>query len=225
MGQCDIRALSHGMMTWTYTTFLPFFLFLFIPVHQAWIVVILLFEEVLSLTLYLFKINLKPVIDRNSFMMLGKLLAFGIFPMFNLLLNTLNYKVDVVMLKHQTEYAVVSMYGKAYEESYAILIIMLLSSYGMIYTKMITTFNVVEGKQKINLCFMIVTVIANIVANYLWIPKMGMYGAAWASVISYNLCGLFFAIFFIKRTNISVRDILIINRNDIHELRKLKKAK
>ena len=87
------------------------FLFLFIPVHQAWIVVILSFEEVLSLTLYLFKINLKPVIDRNSFKMLGKLLAFGIFPMFNLLLNTLNYKVDVVMLKHQTEYAVVSMYG------------------------------------------------------------------------------------------------------------------
>lgn len=259
--------------------------FFFVKATHIWILVLLLFQELLSLVLYLRKLGVRMIIDKDSLRLLWMLLSFGVFPMLSLLLTTLNYRIDVVMLKTAVTYASVSiytigvqigeqcwaipdairdilmskltngktaaevckvirfsnsimlmaqiamialgnlmiriLYGEGYSESYNILLMIMLSSYGMIYTKMISTYNVAEGKQKINLLYMIFTAGSNIVINFLLIPRLGIYGAGIASVISYNLGGILQIRYFSRLTGTRLSDMLFIGKNDIAELKKI----
>lgn len=260
-------------------------IFFWVKATPIWILVLLLFQELLSLVLYLKKLGVKMIIDKDSMHLLWLLISFGIFPMLSLLLTTLNYRIDVVMLKSAVTYASVSiytigvqigeecwaipdairdilmskltngktakevckvirysnsimllaqlamvalgslaiqiLYGKGYSESYNILLMIMLSSYGMIYTKMISTYNVAEGKQKINLLYMIFTAGSNIIINFLLIPKLGIYGAGVASVISYNLGGILQIRYFCRLTDSKFSDMLFIRKKDITELKQV----
>lgn len=260
-------------------------IFFWVKATPIWILVLLLFQEILSLILYLKKLGVKMIIDKDSLHLLWLLISFGVFPMLSLLLTTLNYRIDVVMLKSAVSYGMVSiytigvqigeecwaipdairdilmskltngktatevckvirysnsimllaqiamvalgnlaiqiLYGKGYSESYNILLMIMLSSYGMIYTKMISTYNVAEGKQKINLLYMIFTAGSNIIINFLLIPKMKIYGAGVASVISYNLGGLLQIRYFCRLTGSKFSDMLFIRKKDIAELKQV----
>lgn len=260
-------------------------IFFGVKATPIWILVLLLFQEILSLILYIKKLGIKMIIDKDSLHLLWLLISFGVFPMLSLLLTTLNYRIDVVMLKSAVSYGMVSiytigvqigeecwaipdairdilmskltngktatevckvirysnsimllaqlamvalgnlaiqiLYGKGYSESYNILLMIMLSSYGMVYTKMISTYNVAEGKQKINLLYMIFTAGSNIIINFLLIPKMKIYGAGVASVISYNLGGLLQIRYFCRLTGSKFSDMLFIKKKDIAELKRV----
>ncbi len=243
------------------------------------VVILAVFEKTASLVLYLYKLRVRPRIDRNCLTLLFKLMSFGFFPMMGLVLNSINYRIDVVMLKALTTYSSISvyttgvniseqcwaipdtirdillskltdgkdksevrmvlrvsntltlfiqlgllllgrfmiyiLYGPDYNDSFWVLTISMLGSYGMIYTKMIVAYNVVEGRQKTSLGFMFITAALNIIANYFLIPKIGIFGAALASVISYNISGLMFIVYFNRTTGSHIKDMLFIRKKDI----------
>lgn len=111
------------------------------------------------------------------------------------------------------------VFGKEYSGAYHITLILLLGVFFMIYYKMIASYNITIGKQKINTLFLGLSVIANVIANYLLIPHFNIYGAAVSSVISYALCSILFIVYFCKNCDIKITDILFINKQDIAKLK------
>ena len=221
---------------------------------------------------------------------LPKLLKFGFFPMLSLLMSTLNYRVDVIMLDGRVADALIGVYsigvtvaeriwmipdaiqgvmssklakgkdaqetafairlcntgclilivgiialgkpfidlvfGPEYKGSYEITLLLLIGVFSMVYYKTIVSFNIVMGKQKVSFILLTTAVIANIVANYILIPTMGIYGAGIASVISYTVCGVLFAVYFCRVTKIPFTEMIVIKKDDIEKvIRRLKKGR
>lgn len=212
-----------------------------------------------------------------------KLLKFGMFPMISLLMSTLNYRVDVLMLDGQVADAAIGVYsigvllaeriwmlpdamkgvlvsnitkgkgtdevayiirvcnticlgvaaliiilgkpfinllfGREFSGAYQITLIMLLGVFPMIYYKMIGSFNNAHGRQVINFIFLSISVVGNIISNYLLIPVWGIYGAGMASVISYSLCSIMFIVYFCRKDNILLKDILFMRKSDYKNIR------
>ena len=208
-----------------------------------------------------------------------EILKFGVFPMLVLLMTTLNYRIDIIMLKHSLNSAEVGIYsvgvmlaervwlipdalkevmisnlskgkdtsevsfvirvcnsaciivvigivalgqpfiniffGKEYSSAYSVTVVILIGVIFMIYYKMIAAYNIVQGKQKENFLYLIISVICNIVANIVFIPLLGNIGAAIASIFSYGISALLFTTHFIKETGSKMTDMLTINKNDI----------
>lgn len=218
-----------------------------------------------------------------------KVLKFGFFPMLSVLMTTLNYRVDVIMLEGKVSDAAIGVYsigvslaervwlipdamkgvlvsnvakGKGPEEvayviricntvclclilglvvlgeifitlvfgveyagAYQVTLILLIGAVFMVYYKMIAAYNIVLGKQRISFLFLFISVVGNVLANWILIPKMGIYGAGFASVISYSICSLMFIVYFIRMTKIPLSQMLILSASDFKKLKtKLKKS-
>jgi len=227
-------------------------------------------------------LKVKAIITKKE---LYKIIKFGIFPMFALLMTTLNYRIDVIMLKHYVISSKVGVYsvgvmlaervwlipdamkevmisnlskgkgveevcfviricnlaclfvvlgivllgqpfiniffGEEYTGAYIVTVVILIGVIFMIYYKMIGAYNIVFGKQKQNFIYLVFSVAANIIANLLLIPKLGNIGAALASVISYGAAAFLFVRKFVKDNNIKIKDLIIINKNDVKKIKKI----
>lgn len=217
-----------------------------------------------------------------------KLVKFGFFPMMSLLMSTLNYRVDVIMLNGQVADAAIGVYsvgsliaervwmipdamkgvmvskiakgkdanetayvirlsntaclavvagiialgkpfidlvfGPEYAGSYEITLILLIGVFPMIYYKAVAAYNIVMGKQLASFIMLGIGVIANVAGNLILIPRLGIYGAGVASVISYLVSSILFAAYFCKNTGIPIKEMLLIDRDDYRRLKeKLKK--
>lgn len=84
------------------------------------------------------------------------------------------------------------MYGAEYLDSYAVTCVILFGVPAMILYKMTTSLYVANGKQLLYLGTLLASAACNIILNLIFIPLYGKMGAAVASAISYNLCGLIF---------------------------------
>lgn len=221
--------------------------------------------------------------ERSFIKWIPELVKFGFFPMIALLMSTLNYRLDVLMLKGHVTDAEIGIYsvgvllaervwmipdamkgvltsniakgktekevsfairicntaclvlivglivlgrpfillcfGAEYAGAYEVTMILLAGVFAMIYYKLIAAFNISFGRQKINFVFLTASVLLNVVMNFLMIPRMGIYGAGLASVISYFACALAFTVYFLSISKESVLDILIIKKNDIAKLK------
>lgn len=245
---------------------------------------ILVVKDILLAIIYTFRL-------RSRFLLRGKkkqihyaeILKFGIFPMLVLLMTTLNYRVDVIMLKQFVTSAEVGVYsvgvmlaervwmipdalkevmisnltkgkgtdevsfviricnsvciivvlgivalgqpfinlffGEEYSSAYSVTVVILIGVVFMIYYKMIGAYNIVHGKQKDNFIYLLISVIANIIANFILIPIYRNIGAALASIISYAISAYLFTHKFIKENGIQMRELLLINKNDITRLK------
>lgn len=214
---------------------------------------------------------------------ISKLVKFGLFPMLSLLMTTLNYRVDVLMLDGRVADAAIGIYsvgvqlaervwmlpdamkgvlvsnltkgkgegevsyvirtcnticlllalaiiilgqpfiniffGKAYSEAYQITLVMLVGVFSMIYYKMIGSYNIAWGKQRTNLIFLGISVIANVLMNLILIPVWGIYGAGIASVMSYTICSTLFIIYFCYKTKQPFKGMIFMDRNDWSRLK------
>lgn len=228
-----------------------------------------------------FRIKIKSVLQK---------LKFGYLPMLSFLLITLNYKVDVLMLKADSHitpiqlsfYAVgVSIaelawfipdvfkevlffktaqnnnyeevsailrisnfvigfviifiiiaikpmiwicYGKAFMPSYKVTILLFLGIPAMSWFKIIQTLFNAQGRRKLTFSVLAVSAVINIVTNALTIPRIGIYGAAVSSILSYSICGIFFIIIYSKVSKTKIRHLIIMRKDDIKVLIKGKRA-
>lgn len=217
------------------------------------------------------------------------IVKFGLFPMLSLLMNTLNYRVDVLMLDGRVEDSEIGVYsigvlfaervwlatdamkgvmvsnitkgkdaaetayiiricntlclimilgivvlgkpfisivfGEEFEGSYFITLIILLGVFPMNYYKMIDGYNVAVGKQKASFVMLTIGVLCNVIANIFLIPAFGIYGAGFASVISYTLCSTMFIVYFCRTTKLPFSKMLFVGKGEFKKLKELIKSK
>lgn len=79
-----------------------FFLYLFFKSSIVTAVSILLFAKVVESITYTIMLHVKPYYKKDLFPFAIKLFKMGFFPMLALLMTTLNYKVDILMLRSFT---------------------------------------------------------------------------------------------------------------------------
>ena len=111
------------------------------------------------------------------------------------------------------------MFGDEFLPSYDVTMVLFLGVYSMIFYKMFGIVMLAEGKRVPYFLMLLASVILNVVLNYILIPDYGMYGAAYASVGSYNLCGIMFLIYFSKSKKIPIKKLLLINKGDIENMK------
>lgn len=110
-------------------------------------------------------------------------------------------------------------FGADFVNSYGVTMILFIGAFSMIFFKMFGVVLVTEGKRQVYFWILFISVIMNIISNLVFIPMFGMYGAAWASVISYTVCGSLFLIYYCRYKRFSPRDFIFINKEDIKILK------
>lgn len=66
----------------------------------------------------------------------------------------------------------------------------------------------------------IFSIIVNVVLNFLFIPSMGINGAAYASSISYAIGGFGYAWLYAKKEKLSLKELLVIQKEDVALIKK-----
>ena len=261
-------------------------LWITVPATFLFGVFLLVIKDFLLAVIYTYRLRkaiLAPVKIEVRDML--EILKYGIYPMLALLMTTLNYRVDIIMLKQFVTSANVGIYsvgvmlaervwmipdalkevmisnlakgkrsdevtfviricntaciavvigivllgqpfinlffGKEYSSAYSVTVVILIGVMFMVYYKLIGAFNIVEGKQKENFIYLVVSVICNMILNLIFIPLFGNIGAAIASVASYAVSAGLFIRKFVKDNLVRVKDILLINRGDLDRLKKV----
>ena len=106
-------------------------------------------------------------------------------------------------------------YGESFADSYYVMIWMLIGVIGMIFYKMVYSYNVSRGRRWINLVILGTAAVVNVVGNLFAIPVWGIWGAAAVSVISYVVCGICFLVYFRIASGISMFKLIFVQREDI----------
>lgn len=107
------------------------------------------------------------------------------------------------------------LFGSEYDGAYWITLILLFGVIGMVYQRIIYSYNIVNGFRKINVIYLSLAVIANIILNFIFIPIGGIIAAAACSVVSYNICGILFITYFKRISGSSYSEILVLKKSDI----------
>lgn len=107
------------------------------------------------------------------------------------------------------------LYGVEYIKASQIINITIWGAIFMIFFKLISQYNVINAKQKVNNIFLIITLFTNILLNIILMPKFGIIGVAISTSISYSINSLLFIIYFHKETKIKYKDMLLIQKDDI----------
>ena len=253
-------------------------------------IIIIVFKNLLKSIIFTFWWRNRIIVKTESILLwLGRLIKFGFFPMLSVLMATLNYRVDVLMLNGHVTDASIGVYsigalladrmwmipdamkgvmvsniakgkdareasyvirvcnticlfiiagivllgnpfidyvfGAEYKGAYPITLILLLGVFPMINYKVIAAYNNIIGKQKVSFFLLSISVVLNIISNYLLIPKYGIYGAGIASVVSYVACSVLFIRYFCKITQLNFADMIVVNRTDLSRLRNYLKKK
>ena len=105
------------------------------------------------------------------------------------------------------------LYGADFLPSYGIVLILIFGCFSMVFFKIIGVLMLAEGRRLFFFLTLLSSAIINVIGNALAVPKFGMYGAAWVSVASYSLCGLFFLIHYMK-----IKNVNLISLFDIREI-------
>lgn len=259
--------------------------------NYQWLFVLLVFSDLLKSLYFTYKIKFKFYLKSLNRRFVMEIFKFGFFPMIALLMTSLNYKIDVIMLnlsnnvsmaqigvysigvaladktvyipdaikeillsklakgKKEDEVAratrmcfpisiamviaiilmgaplINTLYGGDYAGAYSVTIICVFGTAVMVFFKMISQYNVVNNKQILNVIMLSISVIINIILNIIFIPKYNIIGAAISSVIGYLVCATVFIIYFSKVSNISIRNVVMLNKEDISLITKFLKKK
>lgn len=113
------------------------------------------------------------------------------------------------------------LYGTNYLPAYEVVPILMGGTIIMGIYKILGRSFTSRNKQHITIVVGLIGTITNIILNILIIPKHGIVGAAYVSTITYSLTGILLLIKFQQETNISFRNLVIINKIDLLYLKTL----
>ena len=119
------------------------------------------------------------------------------------------------------KYLITLMYGYDYQNAYYVSLIILAGTLGMVFYKMIYSYNVANGHKNVNFVILLLSACVNVILNYFLIPIYEINGAAIASLVSYSLCGLVFLIYFCQNTQIKYIDMFLIKKDDLIRIKKI----
>lgn len=101
------------------------------------------------------------------------------------------------------------LYRAEFERAYMPLVIIITGNIFMIFYKFIYTLFISDGKRLVSVIIFIIAVSVNIVLNILLIPTYNINGAAFASLVSYSMCGIAFFAVFSRSYDVPIRSIII----------------
>lgn len=104
------------------------------------------------------------------------------------------------------------VYGTDFLPAYPVILVVFLGSISMAFFKLFGVVFLAEGRRYFYFFSLLISVVLNVILNFILIPVLNIYGAAIASVISYNVCGLTFLIYFSKVKNIKIRELIFIKK-------------
>lgn len=107
------------------------------------------------------------------------------------------------------------LYGYSYLSAYKVTVIVVIGVYSMMYFKLLGVLYVAQGKWWFYFLVLLSSVLINIVTNLILIPIWSIYGAAITSVLSYLFAGGIFVNRFMRKYNISIREILFVTEKDL----------
>lgn len=115
------------------------------------------------------------------------------------------------------------VYGEDFMDSYTVTLILIIGAFPMSLYKITGVVLVSQGRRVAHFLTLCASAVVNVIMNIILIPIWGMYGAGFASVCSYCICGLGLAIYFSRLYKISIRELIIpgkefykIIKNRIH---------
>lgn len=110
------------------------------------------------------------------------------------------------------------LYGTDFVSAYNVTCIIMFGAPSMILFKLISNLFVVNGHQIFYCIGLAISAVVNICLNILLIPLYGINGAAFASVISYSVCGIIFYTRYIIDYKIKWYVPLIITHTDLKKI-------
>ena len=119
------------------------------------------------------------------------------------------------------EYFIVFLFGEDFYISAEVFSILIFGTIGLSIAKILTKYFSGIGKPIINSLSATLGLIINIPLLLLLVPKFGVYGAAYATSISYVIVSLCVLVVFLKDTNrfqFTFKDLLFVTGDDITEL-------
>lgn len=113
------------------------------------------------------------------------------------------------------------VFGNEYIESYMITVVLFIGVYCMIFYKIIGQLFISDNKSKQYFIILLIGAIINVVCNYSLIPKVNIYGAAIASVLSYSIIGLVFLGMYLYQYKTKIKDVFLLKKEDILKLKNI----
>jgi len=110
------------------------------------------------------------------------------------------------------------LYGIDFVDAYLVTLMIFSAIPGMMFYKIISPLYTAKGMNKFRFYVLLLSVISNVILNFILIPFYGIYGAAFASVVSYSTSGIIFLINFKKMYNLRYREILFLSLDDIKRI-------
>ena len=111
------------------------------------------------------------------------------------------------------------IYGQEFVSSYGVTLLLIAGAFSMSFFKLLGIVLVSQGKRMAHFITLTISAIANVVLNVIFIPKMGMYGAAIASVCSYTICGLMLLFYFCRLYNMKALQFVVPSKDSIQSLK------
>ena len=112
----------------------------------------------------------------------------------------------IELFPHQIIYFIA---GKAYLDTVPILRITALYAFFVPFARQFGTVFDAIGKPKISFYFVVLGALLNLIFNYILIPKMGIMGAAYATLITLSIIFLGHQIYLYKALNVNLKQIFI----------------
>ena len=110
------------------------------------------------------------------------------------------------------------VYGEAYAASVAPLLVLLPAIVLIAIYRVLSRFFTAQDRQQANMVTQVVSVLVNLILNFLWIPQYGILGAAAASLVSYGLEALLISAVFVRLTRTRPSEFLVAGRDDLAEI-------
>ncbi|GGH32342.1 multidrug transporter MatE [Sphingobacterium alkalisoli] len=113
-----------------------------------------------------------------------------------------------------SDFIIISMYGKAFEDSVLVLKFLLPGVVILTIFKVMNMDLAGKGKPWIAVKAMAPSLIVNVVLNVMFIPKYGAAGSAICSTISYCVAGISFLYYYSKEVGIPIKQIITFKKSD-----------
>lgn len=246
------RNIINIMDTLFYTGLLSIAYFIF-PQKIDLVILALFIREIIAVVFMTFYLRPRINIKNIDFKFMLKIIKFGLFPMFTTFLITINYQMDVIILKwfvpfteigyytvgvglasqawlipdafkdvlfsktakndslkdiqyslklnfivntaiflivlFSGKYFITLLYGQQFLPAYTVTVIIFFGSIWMAVFKILIPIYNAKGMQRISFWILLTSAVVNVVLNIILIPRHGIEGAAYASVVSYSICG------------------------------------
>jgi O-antigen/teichoic acid export membrane protein len=114
------------------------------------------------------------------------------------------------------------LYGKKFIPSIIMVQAILPGILMMVVSKTLTSFFSGSGKPYVLLVSCSISLVTNIVLNFILIPLYGGVGAAFATNISYTILAIILLTVFATSTKIPLKEMITYSREDFKVLRRIK---